>query len=443
MTQAVGPSTGAAPATAEIQRDAETVREFAQLLQRSGDTIARAFYCGAAVGRAARTATTPADRLLAGLRAMADRLGFAVATEGIVRERVGALTDIVAKRFSDAGPPPPPLTLTLDSTEAWQRSVSGASATAGLPPLDENELRATIDRAAQVWAQRFLGSHPDQSVSAKPGLDDVLCAAAGARLTSILRPTISEMTLKDWGDALYWSVRSVVGDARDLDVCSAWLGVVALVQIGQKSRGALLVSTYDSFSDMIPSEWHAQIPGEQPRLMEQRRFQDETEMARRLLGGASPTGYSGDSGEMIVIVRHPESSITAPWRQGLHGALSLTEDQLKYLDSRLVQPLRGISTGDPSFIFEWPFSVEPLLGWIGEAAERRSFIIASDRVPGPLPLPVVVAPKNMDDALTRGRAALSRPPWSVGGLLRETAQVAPAPQGVPISRLVQKRKKKK
>jgi Cdc6-like AAA superfamily ATPase len=440
--QAGGPRSGAQAATAEIQRDADTVREFSELVKRSGDVIERALYCGAAVGRASQTAATPHDRLLAGLRAMADRLGFVVANEAIVRERVEALSTLVAERFSEVGTPAPPLPLTLDSTVVWRESVNRATTKVlRLPPLDVKDLGATIDRAAHFWAERLLQGLPTQSTVAKPGLDDVLCAVAGAQLTTILKPKTSDMTLQNWGDALYWSVQSVAGVARDLDHCPAWLSVVALDHIGQTARGVLLTRTYEAISEWL-LECQSDIPSDEPKLIEQRRFQIETTRAKQLIGEPTPGGPQRDVGEMVIILRRPESSLTAGWRQGIEGALSLTEDQLKHLESWTVKDYPWIRAGPLSFIVEWPASSERLaqLSENQVSSNRNSFIIASDRVPEPLPLPVVVAPKGIDDALARGRMAWSRPPWNAAKSPDEPAKES---RGDTISRLVPRRKKKK
>lgn len=226
--------TGAATARSgtpeeELARDAQTVHDFALMLNRNDYVLRLALVAGALVGRAA--AGSPDERLEAGLQAISRTFGLNDRTEPAVLPALNSTWDLLEEYFEGQKRP------VYDSLEmtAWADSIQTAiEAAARVPFPVENITRARATLEA-LWFNRIEMYLNGNRVGATPVIEDFLGVAAGVPLASVLKLDLSRMSLAEWGDAFARSYRTadekLPGSEEPTDTPS-WLAPIALFMSG-------------------------------------------------------------------------------------------------------------------------------------------------------------------------------------------------------------------
>jgi hypothetical protein len=363
------------------QRDLEKLESYAELLVDNAPSIALALYCGATIGRAVSSGSL-GQRMLEGTTILSKALQFDKATMQQVRDWLAEYAGKFATEVNHA-PLPPLESLGLNSAapEPWV-ALKWIMDVVPKEPISLADLPGFYNSSARNWNERcssYLIGRPAKAPRALP--EDMLSRASGGRFFGFLNFDLSEMTLRDWSNAFYWTATTAVELPKSrgrIDYCPPWLLAVALNALGLGfDQLPKRLEPTDLNADER-SDWDAMAS-----LVVDRRHTDRFK---------------------ALIIKHPASSTVDSWKMtAKNTAAVFTGDEYVELRRHSVtfkEGLFGAVIFDSSVSREHVAEILETMSWTDTTG--RFWYISDQRTPEKLDAPLVTTPKDLDDAVSRG-----------------------------------------
>jgi hypothetical protein len=201
----------------EKQADILDVRQFADVLRRSADTMRLAIFCGWVLGALGGSSL---KREAGGLQILSQALGLKTAPEDAARLRIDQFTVELMTRLKVKSPPTQGEISGVSNIKRWENEVRKLQQQA--PP----DLRKALEITAEVeenawafWLERL------RRADAPVTFEAVLCAAARKGPSSLLDFPPEDMTARAWSIAFHVGAK---GPTSPIDRVPEWLAPVAL-----------------------------------------------------------------------------------------------------------------------------------------------------------------------------------------------------------------------
>jgi len=207
---------------ASLQGDAKLVRDFAELLRRSGETLGMALFCGtAAGGLGGSSVAEKPERLWIGLGALADAYRFAMLDEDLVRERLRRLVAELGELVPGfPGFAPLPAVRGQGEVPGWRRALDEQLDRVRAVTLDRDRLHSQAVESLRTRIAELITTR----AAGEPALAEVLAAPVASRVLRLVRFNLAEMSAGDWSNLAY--------EALVVESVDPWFGFAALAVLG-------------------------------------------------------------------------------------------------------------------------------------------------------------------------------------------------------------------